>query len=289
MQSSLETERCSPNQLDTRKRLSVRRVRVALIGCGKAAADLHLPILAGHEGIELVAMVDRDAKRCAELAQGYRVARVMEDAADLRPGEIDAAIIATPPFHHASCAIQLMQRDIHVFVEKPMTTCYADALAMVRTAEEHGVALGVGFFRRLMPSIRLLKSIVAGEWLGRPIGFKAEWGGFYNWPSSTLGNMRKEWAGGGVLIDCGSHLLDLLHFVFDGPGQVVDYRENALGGLRRIPGLRCGSFTRNKKLTACWRWRGPASWAPSSVSDVSAARWNSKPATPIASASNQST
>jgi predicted dehydrogenase/nucleoside-diphosphate-sugar epimerase len=231
MQSSLETERCSPNQLDTRKRLSVRRVRVALIGCGKAAADLHLPILAGHEGIDLVAMVDRDAERCTKLAQGYRVPRVMEDAADLRPEEIDAAVIATPPFHHAPCGIQLMQRGIHVFVEKPMATRYADALSMVRTAEEHEVVLGVGFFRRLWPSIRLLESMVASEWLGRPIGFKAEWGGFYNWPSATLGNMRKEWAGGGVLIDSGSHLLDLLHFVFDGPGHVLEYHGNARGGI----------------------------------------------------------
>lgn len=204
---------------------------MALIGCGKAATDLHLPILAGHEGIELVAMVDRDAERCTKLAQGYRVPRVMEDAAELRPEEIDAAIIATPPFHHAPCAIQLMQRGIHVFVEKPMSTRYADALSMVRTAEEHGVVLGVGFFRRLWPSIRLLKSMVASEWLGRPIGFKAEWGGFYNWPSATLGNMRKEWAGGGVLIDSGSHLLDMLHFIFDGPGQVVEYRDNARGGI----------------------------------------------------------
>jgi predicted dehydrogenase len=63
-----------------------------------------------------------------------------------------------------------MQPDIHVFVEKPMATRYAGGLAMVRTAEEHGVALGVSFFRRLMPGIRLLKSMVAGEWLGRPIG-----------------------------------------------------------------------------------------------------------------------
>jgi predicted dehydrogenase/nucleoside-diphosphate-sugar epimerase len=248
MQSSLETQWCSLNHLNTRKRLSVGRVRVALIGCGKAAADLHLPILAGHEGIELVALVDRDAKRCAELAHGYGVPRVIEDAADLRPDEIDAAIIATPPFHHAPCAIQLMQRGIHVFVEKPMATRYADALAMVRSAEENRVILGVGFFRRLMPSIRLLKSMVAGEVLGRPIGFKAEWGGFYNWPASTLGNMRKEWAGGGVLIDCGSHLLDLLHFVFEGPGRVVDYRDNALGGIEADSWLALRLFHKEQEV-----------------------------------------
>ena len=231
MQSRLETEPYSPNHPNTRKTLSVGRLRTALIGCGKVAIDFHLPILTGHEGIQLVAMVDRDAKRCAELAQAYGVPLVMEDAADLRPEDIDAAIIATPPFHHAPCALQLMQRGIHVFVEKPMATSYADAVAMVRTAEEHEVALGVGFFRRLQPSMRLLKSMVAGEWLGRPIGFEAEAGGFYNWPAATLGNMRKDWAGGGVLIDFGSHLLDLLHFLFDGPGEVLEYRDNAWGGI----------------------------------------------------------
>ena len=231
MQTGLETQRYSPSHRNTRKTLSVGPVRVALIGCGKIAEDWHLPILAGHEGIYLAAMVDRDAKRCTELAQRYKVPRVMQDAADLRPEDIDAAIIATPPFHHAPCAIRLMERGVHVFVEKPMATRYADAVAMVRTAEEHEVALGVGFFRRLMPSVGLLKSLVAAEWLGRPIGFVAQGGGFYNWPAATLGNMRKESAGGGVLIDFGSHLLDLLHFVFDGPGQVVDYRDNARGGI----------------------------------------------------------
>ena len=231
MQCNVETERSNPTRLTSRKKLLVGRVRVALIGCGKAAADLHLPILAGHEGIDLVALVDRDAKRCAEIGQGYRVPRVIEDAADLWSEEVDAAIIATPPFHHAPCAIQLMERGIHVLVEKPMATRYADALAMVRTADAHEVVLSVGLFRRLWPSVRLLKAMVAGEWLGRPIDFKAEWGGFYNWPSSTLGNMRKEWAGGGVLIDCASHLLDILHFVFDGSGQVLDYRDNARGGI----------------------------------------------------------
>jgi predicted dehydrogenase/nucleoside-diphosphate-sugar epimerase len=248
MQCDIETERCSPNHLIRRKKLSVGRVRVALVGCGKAATDLHLPILAGHEGIELVAMVDRDAQRCAELAEGYGVPRVVEDAGQLRSEGIDAAIIATPPFHHAPCAIQLMQRGIHVLVEKPMATRSVDALAMVRTAEEHGVVLSVGFFRRLWPSVRLLKAMVTGERLGRPIGFQAEWGGFYNWPSATLGNMRKDWAGGGVLIDCGSHLLDMLHFVFDGPGQVLDYHDNARGGIEADSRLALRLFHKGQEV-----------------------------------------
>src|SRR5262249_35614124 len=98
-------------------------VRVALIGCGAIAESMHLPILAGHEEIRLVALVDRNLERARQLAEGYAVAQVVADAAELRGGEVDAAIIATPPFHHAPCALALMERGIHVLVEKPMATC----------------------------------------------------------------------------------------------------------------------------------------------------------------------
>ena len=51
----------------------LKAVRIAVIGCGAISRQLHLPILAGHEGVELVALVDRDVKRAAELARGYGV------------------------------------------------------------------------------------------------------------------------------------------------------------------------------------------------------------------------
>src|SRR5262245_2719440 len=79
-------------------------VRVAVIGCGYIAQQMHLPVLAGHEGFELVALVDRDAARAGELAKGYGVPTVLADATKLDLERIDVAIIATPPFHHASCA-----------------------------------------------------------------------------------------------------------------------------------------------------------------------------------------
>jgi predicted dehydrogenase/nucleoside-diphosphate-sugar epimerase len=213
-------------------------VRVAVIGCGRISQELHLPILAGHERIRLAALVDRDLQRAQDLAKGYGVARVVTDAAELDQEEIDAAVVATPPFHHAPCAIALMRRGIHVLVEKPMATSYADAAAMVQAAEESGVMLAVGFFRRLMPSMRMLKALVDSAWLGRPMGFQVEGGGLYDWPAATLGNMRKDWAGGGVLIDFGSHMLDLLHYLFEGPAEVLEYRDNALGGIEADCSMR---------------------------------------------------
>ncbi len=199
---------------------------------------MHLPVLAGHEGIELSVLVDRDRNRAEELAQGYGVKTVLTDAAELDKDRIDAAIVATPPFHHAPCSIELMRRGIHVLVEKPMATRYEDAEEMVRTADEQGVVLSVGFFRRLNPSIRLMKSLLDSGWLGRPTSFHVEGGGMYNWPAATLANMRKDWAGGGVLIDFGSHMLDLMFYLFDEPSEVIEYRDNSLGGIESDSNIR---------------------------------------------------
>src|SRR5579875_2882350 len=140
-------------------------LRIALIGCGAISQQIHLPILAGHEEIKLAALVDRDTGRARELAKGYGVETVLGDAGELHPDDIDAAIVATPPFHHAPCTIALLRRGIHVLVEKPMATNYADALAMVEAAEETGMVLSVGFFRRLMPSMRMFKALLDSRWL----------------------------------------------------------------------------------------------------------------------------
>jgi predicted dehydrogenase/nucleoside-diphosphate-sugar epimerase len=217
-------------QTTSARRRSDGPLRLALIGCGAISQQMHLPVLAGHEGIELAALVDRDVKRAGELAKGYGVATVLADAAELDGARIDAAIVATPPFHHAPCSIELMRRGIHVLVEKPMATRYADAAEMVRTAEEQGVVLHVGVFRRLYPSLRLLRGLLESEYLGRPRRFSLRSGGVYGWEAATLGNVRRDLAGGGILMDMGPHHLDQLLAVFDGPGEVLRYRDDARGG-----------------------------------------------------------
>lgn len=206
-------------------------LRVALIGCGAIAEQMHLPVLAGHEQLQLTALVDRDKARAERLAKGYGIGRVFDDTSALTSDIVDAVIIATPPSHHARCAIELMRRGLHVLVEKPIAATYADASAMVEASESNGVILSVGLFRRLYPSIRLMKGMLDSGWPGRPLRFTAGGGGMYSWSAATLGNMRREHAGGGVLIDFGSHIIDLLFSLFTGPAQVLEYRDNSQGGV----------------------------------------------------------
>ena len=206
-------------------------LKTALIGCGAIAEQLHLPILAGHPDIDLVAIVDPNLERARYFAKAYNVPYVFQDVSEVDFSQIDAAVIATPPFHHAPCAIELIEKGLHVLVEKPLALSYEDANKVVSLAEKNNIKIAVPLYRRLFPSFRLLVSLVKRNFFGPPHAFSVKGGGFYNWPAASLGNMKKELAGGGVLMDLGPHFLDFLFQLFGEPAELLEYRHDALGGI----------------------------------------------------------
>jgi predicted dehydrogenase/nucleoside-diphosphate-sugar epimerase len=190
-----------------------------------------LPVLAGHDRMQVVALVDRDVDRARGLATSYGIERVLDDVAALSRAEVDAVVLATPPAHHAPATIALVGQGFHVMVEKPMAVTSADAEAMVAAADASGVVLSVGLYRRLLPVSRLLCTLLETEFLGRPLSVDIEEGGEYSWKLASLAPLTRAGGGGGVLIDIGSHLLDQLRFVLPGESRLVRYRDNARGGI----------------------------------------------------------
>lgn len=206
-------------------------LRVALVGCGAVARANLVPVLAGHDRLKLTALVDRDEDRARELAAPYQVPRVLTDLDALTPDVADAVILATPPAHHAPATLALAARGLHVFVEKPMAITAANAEAMVEAADRAGVALGVGLYRRFLPSVRLLRHLVETRAYGVPLAIDVEEGGPYGWQLATLDVLTRHAGGGGVLIDLGSHLIDELLFVVPGRPVLDSFQDNARGGI----------------------------------------------------------
>ena len=213
-------------------------LRIAIVGCGAVSRRSLLPVLAGHERIRIVALVDRDPARAGELAELYGVTRVHRDISEIRRDDVDAIVLATPPAHHAPAALDAIGRGLHVFVEKPMATRAADADAMVEAADRHGVALAVGLYRRLLPAARLMRGVLESELYGRPLSVDIEEGGEYSWQLTTMSVLTRGAGGGGVLIDLGTHLLDQLHFILPGAMRRLDYADNARGGIETDCELR---------------------------------------------------
>lgn len=208
-----------------------KRFRVAVVGCGAVTRASLLPVLAGHDRIEVVALVDRDVDRARGLAASYGVPRASSALDGFDEMKLDGVVLATPPAHHAPATLDLLARGHHVFVEKPMATRLSDAQAMVEAADRSGLVLSVGLYRRLLPVSRLLRGLLDSESFGRPVSIDIEEGGEYTWELATLSVLTQEGGGGGVLIDLGTHLIDQLFFVLPGHADVTRYAHNARGGI----------------------------------------------------------
>jgi predicted dehydrogenase/nucleoside-diphosphate-sugar epimerase len=206
-------------------------VRIAVIGCGAMTRENLLPVLAGHERIRVVSLVDVNEVTARALAEAYGVPTVLTDVTKLDPRQLDAAVIATPPAFHAPQTIELARRGLHVFVEKPMAIDAAEGERMLQATDEAGVTLTVGLYRRLLPSTRLLRGMLESGIMGAPIAVDIEEGGEYGWALATLANLTTGLGAGGVLIDIGSHLLDVLQFLLPGSMHLLSYGDNAAGGV----------------------------------------------------------
>lgn len=209
---------------------SIAPLRVAVVGCGAVTQANLMPVLAGHAGLQVTALIDRSRERAQALASAYGVARVETDM-DPVLGDVDGVILATPPVHHAPATLAAATRGRHIFVEKPMTIATTDAEAMVAAADAAGVVLSVGLYRRVLPSVRLLRALVATRQYGRVLALDAEEGGPYGWQLASLDVLTRSGGGGGVLIDIGSHVLDVLLHVVPGVAALETYRDNARGGI----------------------------------------------------------
>ena len=200
-----------------------------MIGCGAVAAINHLPALAVASRARATALVDAVPERAAALARRWGVPRVAADWRDVL-GEIDAAIVTLPNSLHAPVAVDLLSRGVHVLVEKPMALSTAECDAMIAAAEGSGAVLAVGLDFRFIDGTRLVRDLLASGVLGRLRGFDLRQGVIPRWPFATDYLLRRETAGGGVLVDFGVHVLDLLLWWL-GDWAEVEYRDDAAGGI----------------------------------------------------------
>ncbi len=204
-------------------------LRLAIIGCGAITEQGHLLGLKGLEEWKPELLIDVDASRASEMAKEWNVPAHSSDYRDI-VGRCDAAIIATPHHFHAEPTVALLNAGVHVLVEKPMATTVADCERMCVASETSGSLLAVGMIRRFFWSNRFLKHLIATGSFGAVKRFEIEDGGVYAWPSASRFIVNKEHSGGGVLIGNGSHVMDMVIWLFGEPTD-FEYETDAEGGI----------------------------------------------------------
>ena len=117
----------------------------------------HVRILSSLPGAELVGIYDPRAET-AEAVAAEHGARVFESVDDLA-GRIDAAVVAVPTVAHADLGTALLDRGVHVLMEKPVAGSLAEADRLIERAEARSRVLAVGHVEFYNPAVQALLTV----------------------------------------------------------------------------------------------------------------------------------
>ena len=201
-----------------------RKIRFALVGCGRISAN-HFDALERHrDRAELVGVCDIDPAALAA-AEDRTGAPGFPSRHALLPGT-DAAIVtlSTPSGIHADPAGRVAAAGRHVMTEKPMATRWRDGKTMVHACDQAGVHLFVVKQNRRNATLQLLKRAVEKKRFGRI--YMVNINVFWTRPQSYYDSAA--WRGtwefdGGAFMNQASHYVDLLDWLIGPVDSVQAY------------------------------------------------------------------
>jgi predicted dehydrogenase len=200
-----------------------------LVGAG-AIAQAYAQAFRGSTAARVAAVADVRPQAARALAEELGCAACASHQEMIDRVHLDAALVCTPPASHAEICLELLARRVPVLCEKPLALNAADAHRMVVAAEEAGVLLTMASKFRYVEDVKRAKSIVASGILGEIVLFENAFTARVD--MANRWNAQPRLSGGGVLIDNGTHSIDLVRY-FLGPIAEV----NAVEGknVQRLP------------------------------------------------------
>lgn len=208
--------------------MSAGALRIGLIGAG-AIAQSYAQALRQSEIARITAVADLRPEAARALAEDAAATAYDSHERLADEGSIDAAIVCTPPATHPAICQSLFARGIAVLCEKPLSIASEDAGQMIAAAARAKVVFTMASKFRYVEDVIRAKSLLASGVLGEIVMFENAF--------TSRVDMSRRWnsdprvAGGGVLIDNGTHSVDIVRY-FLGPIAAVEAVEG-----KRIQGL----------------------------------------------------
>jgi UDP-N-acetyl-2-amino-2-deoxyglucuronate dehydrogenase len=225
-----------------------RKVRFAVVGCGRVAQN-HFNAIAKHsQRAELVDVCDLNPTALAAAVARTGAKGHLSFAQLLAESQADCVVLCTPSGVHSQQAIAAARAGFEVMTEKPMATRWGDGLAMVRACDESGVRLFVVKQNRRNTTLQLLKKAVDAGRFGRlyMVNVNVFWSRPQEYYDSAA--WRGTWEfDGGAFMNQASHYVDLLDWIAGPVESVMAYT---------------GTLARNIEVedtgVACLKWRNGA-------------------------------
>ena len=192
-------------------------VRIVLIGCGRAAELIYLPVLNKLQDVNVVAVIDPIEERRKIVSEKFKDCFSLSNLSPELIDQIDAGIICTPPNTHITLSSVFLKKNKYILVEKPLAESMDGIKNLIDTESFSKASLMMGFNHRYwQPVIDLKKKLSEKVKIkSMEINFTSN---YTNWnPVSFVSN---------PLDDLGPHLFDLVRFIFN--KEIISVSVNSL-------------------------------------------------------------
>ena len=191
-----------------------RKLRIAIVGCGRIAKN-HFGSIEKHEdNIVLVSVCDNSHEVLTQYEEKYKVKGYLKLEEMLEKEKLDIVAICTPSGVHPDQVVMAAKYGVHVMTEKPMATRWEDGVRMVKACDAAGVRLFVVKQNRRNSTLQLLKRAVTEKRFGKI--YMVHLNVFWTRPQDYYD--QAEWRGtwefdGGAFMNQASHYVDLLDWL----------------------------------------------------------------------------
>ncbi len=191
-----------------------RKIRCAIVGCGRISKNHFGSIEKHSENIELISICDTNLEVLKQHEDQYNIKGYLKLEEMLEKEELDIVSICTPSGIHPDQVVMVAKHGVHVVTEKPMATRWHDGVRMVKACDDAGVRLFVVKQNRRNTTLQLLKQAVREKRFGK-INM-VHLNVFWTRPQDYYD--QAEWRGtwefdGGAFMNQASHYVDLLDWL----------------------------------------------------------------------------
>jgi predicted dehydrogenase len=207
----------------------LKNIRIGIIGLGYIG-QIHLRHSLKLANAQVVAAADLSSK-ALEQAKSFGVEKTFNNYADLlKDPDIDAVLVSLPTHLHLKCTQLAAEAKKDIFLEKPIATNTDEAKEIISLAEKNSVKLMLGYPLRFNRAFGKVKEDLDNGLIGDVENAHATYissGPFFHRAEGYSPVPVPDWwfntqsTGGGVLIDLGCHVINLLRWFF---GEIVDIK-----------------------------------------------------------------
>jgi len=207
-----------------------KKLRLGLIGAGGISQVTHIPNVLAEKSVELVAISDNNTGRAIGVAERFGIPVWFDEPEQmLRQVALDGVIISTPTISHPALARMALESGVDVMIEKPFARTVAEGQMIVEAAERSGRLLMVAMNHRFRPDTLHLREVILRGEIGEMTMVRAGWLKQLGVWGRPMWFSDQRLAGGGVMMDLGLQMVDLVCFLNGFPAVIdvvgsVDHR-----------------------------------------------------------------